>query len=546
MAANLLIGISRKSITVDEAVHIPAGYFYLVSGDFRINNEHPPLVKMWAALPLLLVQPNEPNPAVTADEDFRERTWGFHKSFWELNAQRFLTVSFWPRVMMVPLTLTLGLLIFVVARRLFGVSAALVSLSLYVLEPTMLAHGRIVHTDVPAALTYILFFFTLYQYHLQSDSKRAWLLGIASALALLTKFSMIVFLPVLAVYFLYRILASRSRSQLVWHAAAISFIILLLVNIAYRFQHPPLDQSDVRWATQQTPAFAGLITASLRVVSKIIPTYYLFGFYNVEIHNYYGHAGSLLGQYGQRGWWYYFPLAFALKTTIPFLLLTIAAVVWIFWRCAKRRDARYIFLSLPILIYLAIALTSHINIGIRHLLPVYPFLFIAGGALLAELLRYRKPVGVVLLVLMFSWMSFEAGRAFPNYLPYMNQLASGHPHWYYLADSNVEWGEDIGALAAYLHARGETSISAALQGQDYLQYYGVAYIDLAQQAPDATPETRYVAIGASALNGATNAVGDINGAPATPEQRVNFFAPYRDRQPEAVIGGSIYVFRMKQ
>ena len=164
MAVNLLASISRKSITNDEIVHIPAGYYHLVAGDFQLNNEHPPLVKMWAALSLLIIQPEEPPAPKTENENFMERTWGFHERFWQANQSRFESVTFWPRVMMIPITLALGMLIFVFARKLFGETAGLIAVALYVLEPTVLAHGRIVHTDVPAAFAYLLFFFTLHRY----------------------------------------------------------------------------------------------------------------------------------------------------------------------------------------------------------------------------------------------------------------------------------------------------------------------------------------------------------------------------------------------
>jgi hypothetical protein len=108
MGANLFAAISHKSITNDEIVHIPAGYYHLVAGDFQLNNEHPPLVKMWAALPLLFVQPDEPPAPKTADENFMERTWGFHQRFWQANRPNFRSVTFWPRVMMIPITLALS------------------------------------------------------------------------------------------------------------------------------------------------------------------------------------------------------------------------------------------------------------------------------------------------------------------------------------------------------------------------------------------------------------------------------------------------------
>jgi len=549
MAVNLFAAISRKSITNDEIVHIPAGYYHLVAGEFQLNNEHPPLVKMWAALPLLFVQPDEPPAPKTEDENFMERTWGFHERFWQANQARFQTVTFWPRLMMIPITLALGALIFVFARKLFGETAALIAVALYVLEPTVLAHGRVVHTDVPAALAYLLFFFVLHRYSEAPGTKHALILGLVCGVALLIKFSMLVLLPVLAIYFLARLfIYRRDRKQLkqiLFHSALITEVVLFLVNAAYYFQRPVLEASDVRWVAMKSPALLGFVTTFVRLASYLVPTYYLFGVYNIELHNHFGHATSLLGHYNDLGWWYYFPVAFALKTTIPFLLLAIVALGWSVWRFV-RRDWRFLWLVVPVGIYLAISLTSHINIGIRHFLPVYPFLFIAGGALLARLLQVRRLVGITVLIVLLGWMSFEALRTFPNYTPYMNQLASGHPHWYYLSDSNVEWGDDVNALADYLKARGETKVSAALSaGWSTLGRYGVDYLDMVSLPPDKTPETRYVAIGASFLNGSV-IPGDENVVGRRSFERTNLFARYRERKPEAVFGNSIYLFREHQ
>lgn len=546
MAVNLFAAIARKSITNDEIVHIPAGYYHLVAGDFQLNNEHPPLVKMWAALPLLVVQPDEPPAPKTDNENFMERTWGFHERFWQANQARFQTVTFWPRAIMIPITLALGVLIFVFARKLFGETAALIAVAFYVLEPTVLAHGRIVHTDVPAAFVYLLFFFALYKYSEAPGTKRAAWLALALAVALLTKFSMLVLVPVLAIYLIARLIIHRSegkqRQQILLHSTLVTAVVLILVNAAYRFQHPVLATSDVRWVEMKSPALLGAITTFVHYASYLVPTYYLFGIYNIELHNHFGHATSLMGQYNDLGWWYYFPVAFALKTTIPFLLVAVVGLGWAVWRLI-RRDQRFLWLVVPVGVYLAISLTSHINIGIRHFLPVYPFLFIAGGALLRQLLPARRSIGICVLVVLLGWMGFEAVRTFPNYTPYMNQLASSHPHFYYLSDSNVEWGDDVGALADYLKARGETKVSAALSaGWSTLGRYGVDYLDLVALPPDKTPETRYVAIGASFLNGSV-VPGDETKVGRRSFERTNLFARYRDRKPEAVFGGSIYLFR---
>jgi hypothetical protein len=211
-------------------------------------------------------------------------------------------------------------------------------------------------------------------------------------------------------------------------------------------------------------------------------------------------------------------------------------------------------------------MTSQINIGIRHILPVFTFLIILGGAALDRLLaarfnsaqsaraglkspgpirqrrhrsgrvgaKLRQSLGVAIVALLIGGMGVEAVRAHPDYLVYLNQLAHG-PGWEYLSDSNVEWGDDTEALAAYLHAQGENAVRAAVAGsRDSLGFFGVEYLDYFDAKASDAP-TRYLAIGASFLNGST--------VPPNPaDARPGYFAAYRYRQPVAVFGRSIYLF----
>jgi hypothetical protein len=125
----------------------------------------------------------------------------------------------------------------------------------------------------------------------------------------------------------------------------------------------------------------------------------------------------------------------------------------------------------------------------------------------------------------------------------MNQLASNHPHWWYLSDSNVEWGDDVGQLAVYLKARGETRVRAALSGGWLtLAEYNVEYVDLLPADGGLVPDGRYTAIGAAFLNGSVVPVDEkIPGR--RPGEAPNYFAAYRERKPEAIFGNSIYLFR---
>jgi hypothetical protein len=556
MSVQMLAALSRKSVTTDEIVHIPAGYYHLVAGHYQLNNEHPPLAKMWSAIPLLFIQPSESTK--TAEEieaHFINVTWSFQGRFWSANRNQFELISFWARFMMIIVTVGLGVLIFMFARELFGEGVALLAVAMFSLEPTVLAHGRVVHTDLPAEFVYLLFFFALLRYFKTRTLRSALWLGLISGLALITKFSMIVLLPILTCLVVCGIVfASRlavNRKKVLLHAGLVLCLLLLVINIAYRFERPKLEPGDVKWVQAKSPENFDNWMTFFRVGSTVLPTYYLFGQYNVMLHNRDGHATSLLGQYSTKGWWYYFPVAFALKTTVPFLLAAIAGIVWALYQLLMRKDNRFVWLLLPLAIYLALSMSSHINIGVRHLLPAYSFLFIAAAVVLERLLQVKRKQakygGVACAVVLFTWMSVEMVRSYPNYIPYLNQLAFSHPRWWYLSDSNVEWGEDAKALAAYLHARGETEVRGAVAaGWGTLVHYGIRYHDIFPRPGVTIPETRYVAIGASFLNGSTVSLHpDPDGKVLSDEQRVNFLDAYRHIQPEAILGNSIYLYRVR-
>src|SRR5260370_33342553 len=134
MAANLVAVTARKSVTIDELVLIPSAYYHLVTNDFELVREHPPLCKLLAGLPLLFIQPNELPPSQTDSHISRiDLDWKYEMQFWQDNLARADTISFWARVPMIMLTLALGLLIFIFARDLFGPRAALLAVALFTL-----------------------------------------------------------------------------------------------------------------------------------------------------------------------------------------------------------------------------------------------------------------------------------------------------------------------------------------------------------------------------------------------------------------------------
>lgn len=543
MAANLLSVTARKSITTDEIVLIPAAYYHWVDDNVHLIGQHPPLCKLLAGFPLLLLQPNEwkpdkIDPAGTADQN----EWGYVQHFWQDNRVNFELISFWSRLPMILLTLALGALLFVFARDLAGPRAAVLAVALFSIEPTILAHGRIVQTDIAAAFGLLLTVYAARRYIRVPGWQSAVFLGAAAAIAVLAKFSMLVVAPALAVLFVVLFYFGPGRRiQIVSHGGIATLSLLVVINAAYFFHHRPVTAGDLNWINLAFPESRAALTAAVRLFHWIVPADFLLGIYWQLNHARVGHPAGLLGMYSNHGWWYYFPVAFFLKSTLPFLALSLGGLSFATRRIVRHRDRRWLIILIPFALYTVLMLTSPIDIGVRYYLPAYPLLIILAATLL-DLVIAARGKGVAVAAAALAWMSFEAVWTYPDYIPYMNQFAFARPHWWYLSDSNVEWGDDSKALAAWLRARGETQVHGLLLGCfATLDFYQVNYIDMI--GTRSGPAPRYTALGASFLNGSTIPPYEINGQRVSDAVRVNTFDSYRHRKPEAIIGNSIYVYR---
>src|SRR5215210_7555892 len=238
MSLQMLSVVWRKSITVDEIVMIPAGYYHLAAGNCQLVHEHPPLSKILAGLPLLLLQPDETDPRKWGQApDSPIGKWTYEERLWEDNPGLFESISFWARVPMIALTVLTGLLVFAFARELFGDAAAVCAVALFALEPTLVAHGRVVQTDVPAAFGYLLTTYALYKYLGAPTFRRALLVGAAGGAACLTKFSMLMVAPAIGALFLALCWRGQSTQgsakSVALHASATALAALFVINAAY-------------------------------------------------------------------------------------------------------------------------------------------------------------------------------------------------------------------------------------------------------------------------------------------------------------------------
>jgi 4-amino-4-deoxy-L-arabinose transferase-like glycosyltransferase len=484
----------KQSPTFDEPIHLLGGYSYLKWNDYRINPEHPPLVKLWAALPLVWMEINDPRPYTPYWALILKAEPGgpFYPLIQEMFFARNEAESlFFPaKLQMILLSMVLGLFVCLWSYQLYGVKAAIAALFLYGLDPNILAHSSIIHSDLPFALFFFLSCYFFWRVWNRFSWTNAILAILAVALAAITKHSFVaIFLvwAVLGVITLCRSatelskrvgsewLSSRNGKLLflagLFASAALASYFAIWAAYGFRFNAVP-NADRALYMTQISPPH-GPMVESIRAFfleHRLLPEAMIAGYsYNLKIWK---HGAYLLGEISEDGFWSYFFVAFAVKTPAPVLLLLAALTIhWL--RRRERPEVNY-WLVLPALIYFALAVFSRFNLGIRHLLPVYPFLFVllAGGA--AALWRGgTRPIRLGLIVLGL-WSVGSSLASFPHYLSYFNELVGGPKQGHkILLDSNLDWGQDLKALKRWMDERHVRGIQLLYFGVGYPKYYGI-------------------------------------------------------------------------
>lgn len=431
-------GLIRASgPTYDEPVHLAAGHTDLVYGCCRLNAlDHPPLAEMWAAIPSVKVHPNT-FPSHPAWLEKQVYHYGDLFLFSDhlgpkllLNAGRMFNL--------LTLSAVLSLLVVLWCLRLGGASAAAGGALAVGLCIPWFSNAALITTD---ALSSLLFFASFAVLSVKERSWRRWaVVGALAGLALASKFNMILLPPLLAFSLLAESRVEKSKPEPLRWALAAACAVLALCAV-YRGAGPAL------W-------WQGL-NATLARLSE-------------------GRAAFLHGRHSTTGWLWYFPVAILVKTPLPLLL----CAAWGARRVLKgpRREAAW--LLLPPALYLLASLTSKTQIGYRHVLPLYPFLCVLaglGGAALWDA-GGRARAGAFGLA---AWLGLSVAANHPYHLAYFNELAgrrAGGAAW--LADSNLDWGQDLPSLAKELQARGNPPFVLSYFGSDDPAYHGLRYVPL--------------------------------------------------------------------
>ncbi len=520
--ALMLAAAKGESPTMDEQNHIARGAAYLGTGDPRLSVEHPPLVNLLSALPVhVLLHPHLP-----LDTVWWETGEWYHFAdlfLWEFNTDAG-QITFLARLPIMGLGLLLIALVQRWARDRFGPWGGVLAATFCALDPNILAHAHLSTTDLGGAFFSFLAAYALWRALRRPRQPLSALgFGLALGLAFAAKISALLFGPLLALVALLDSLPGgpgRLRRLLgrVAFLAGGGVVALLVVWATYRFQVGPLTEGG---PVVPAPPYLRGVLAVLDFASG-------------------GRSGYLLGQVSTAGWWYYFPVAFAVKTPLATLIGLLAATV-----IALRRPTRQdLVLLLPPVLFFAISTVARLNLGYRHLLPILPFVFVHLGRLVPSARCARPALVRASPALLALVLLLATARVFPHFLAYFNPIGGGpEGGWRVLADSNIDWGQDMPGLRDWMEREDVERVRLAWFGSARPEYYGISY-DLLPGVPygfplwpdppfdPENPEPGVYAISVS------NLVGAVLPDP-------NLYAWFRARQPDAVIGYSIFIYRVE-
>lgn len=524
--------LSAQSPVVDEPSHIARAMAYWRVGDLRLQLGHPPLLHALAGLPLLL-EPTVPDvsslPGWQAPFD-RESLNGH--ALWdpERATGRIVFLTRWTTLMLAAL---LGALIFRWAGERCGVRAAMVALFLFAFDPNLLAHSTLMTTDFGVTFFAVLAVYALERW--MRRPSRAWLIasGLALGLALSAKFTAVFIVPVIVVLAWLRAWRCHRFKQ-----TAIALVVMLALGgltvwAVYRFE---FGRPQVAPINVPAPRFwDGLLRAQERDEE--------------------GRLAFLFGQIRARGWWYYFPVAFAVKTPLPTLFLLGAAMasgIASAYRLAARKDGpafwkqaepALVLLLFPVTLF-AVLMKSTQNIGYRYILPVLPFLFIQISNFKFQFPNFQPAPGVLRLAgaVFALWLVAEATLIYPYHLAYFNEIVGGPANGYkVLADSNLDWGQDIKRLKLWLDEHHIGEVSLAVFTGSVPERYGIQTIKLPgpYEPPDAHGFQRFAPAPGVYVIGASSWQGLRLDNPDT-------YDWFRRQKPAARIGYSLFVYQVPE
>ncbi len=552
IAVELFMSTRQESQVFDEAAHLFAGFEYWKHGDFGRNPEHPPLVKLIAAAPLLTLNLKE--PGVLPIPFFKGQDF--------INGSQFLystdadSILMRGRMMVALFTIGLAVLVLCCALEMFNAQTALLALGLLTFEPVLLANGALITTDMGLTCLFFASVYAFYRYVKRPSIARLALCATATAFTLVAKHSGVLILPTLVLLTLAEVFQSRGEPdgsssarfmerkgvKLAAALVVITAVSYLLLWAIYGFRYAA--RPDALQITPGLGAYSALLQSSteklliaLFATHHLFPEAYLYGW--VDILQIPGTRPTFLfGKIYGTGQWFFFPAVFLIKTTLALLVLLALVPFAGLWR--HRREL--LFLVIPAAFFLLISILSGLNLGVRHILPIYPFcIVLAAAAGWHFAARSRLAAFGVAALLLFAAAS--SLHSYPDYLAYSNEAFGGPSNTYrVVTDSNADWGQGLKWVKSYLdrHHTSDCWFDYTVPTVNP-HYYGInckpllsalARFGLGQ--PSHVPPS----ISGTILISATEVEGFFWGPDV-----LNPYQAFKGRRPDGMIGNTVLVYR---
>jgi 4-amino-4-deoxy-L-arabinose transferase-like glycosyltransferase len=539
--------VHRESLTFDEDDHMFAGYMMWKTADYGLNPEHPPLVKLLATIPVLgealWVPPLQ-------GRDFKTEAYLDGRDWLARNDGGSQRLVFRMRASAELLALGLCMIVFLSAREWFGDTAGLVALALVVFDPNILAHSALVTTDVGVSLFFVASTYTFHRYATRPTPLRLVIAALSLGLLLATKHSGILFVPMLFLLIAWEIFTKpkleRKRALLRFSGAVVAIGILsgLVLWSFYGFRYAArpagqvLSTSLVEYAAPLSQFQSAVVLGVAHL--HLLPESYLMGLVDVKRMAAF-YPTFLLGKVYAHGQWYYFPLVILIKTTLGMLaLLCLSLFAMVTHKIGKRRELIYVFV--PAIVYLVVAMVSGMNIGARHLLPMYAFttIFAAAGVAAQACTSRRWAIICVMLVAAHILSSL---LVFPNEMAYANEAAGGPENLHnLLSDANVDWAQQLLQVKQWedRHSTEECWFAYFARPEIDPAVYGIRCHALP------TADTSFLGgeeiIPPSIQGTVLISAGDLSGC-EWPSGKLNAYRSFQSLRPDEIIDNSVFVYR---